>query len=137
MRIKCFKCDQPFENYTILAQHIVGSKKGHRRSKKWAAKYLLINKLSTNAKRKQPNRTPLTADEKSNKTSAFFELSGRSETKLTMCPQCKKGYEQLIPVEYISSPVAWRAGNGTLMKLCPKCQTTYTKRATYTYAGSG
>lgn len=133
MPVACFYCDQTFADYTTLAMHIIGSKRGHRRGKRWAAKYVMLNKLSPEAKGKHNHQTPLTEQEKANKESAVRILSGINKTMPTYCPKCKTECRQPLPVEYAESPAAWRTNKGILIVVCPQCQNLrkgYSYRAT-------
>ena len=118
---KCFNCDEVFPDYMALALHITSAKKGHRKGKRWAAKYLMLNKISIDKKRNN-NRTPLTEKDRENKRNSKLELSGQTQTLLTYCPKCKKSYKQAVPVEYAMSPTAWRNTKGILIMACPNCQ---------------
>ena len=63
MTVKCNSCGQPFEGYKELAFHISTSKKGHRKGKIWAAKYIhrnVVNKRDI----KDGGRIPLTEEQK-------------------------------------------------------------------------
>ncbi len=135
MPVSCFYCDQTFEDFSALAVHIGSSKKGHRKGKRWAAKYLLLNKLSPNAKRKDNNRTPLTEEDKANRASLIRELSGNKKAMTTYCPKCKGNAHQPVPIEYAESPAAWRTTSGVLIMNCPRCQSLNENRRGYNQYG--
>jgi len=119
MTVSCHSCIATFADYKELALHISSSRKGHRSGKRWAAKYIAINMLSAEKRNgKKTTRTPLTETEKENKLDSKRELSGKHETVVTICPQCKKGQRQLLPEEFTSSPLAWRIKD-CLAVLCP------------------
>jgi len=110
----CHACGQSFPGFRELAVHIAGSKKGHRKGKRWAAKFLLLN-----GKRDKPeyNNTPLTEEQKENRQSTKRVLSGDQRNALCICPKCRQGHRQVLPAEYVESPTAWRI-NGVLAIRC-------------------
>lgn len=118
MTVSCHSCGQPFDNFHDLAVHIAGSRKGHRKGKKWASKYILLN-----GRRDKQNfqRTPLTEAEKENKREMKRELSGETKSGLVFCPHCKTKHQQTLPVEYVDSPSAWRIEK-MLVILCSGCR---------------
>jgi hypothetical protein len=126
MSVSCFCCNQTFEDYQALALHISQAKKGHRKSKKWAAKYNLKVGL-LNQKKDIPERIPFTDEDKQNKLSTIRTVSGEVETVVTVCPQCKGRSHQQLPIEFTRSQYAWRTVQGTLRVSCPNC--TSTRRA--------
>lgn len=117
----CHSCQQPFADFKALALHIASSKKGHRKGKMWAAKYL-SNQRALDMKTTMQNRnhTPLTQQEKDNKANAHRELSGKVVNTDTICPHCKRQGISQLPIEYAHSSEAWRAGK-CLVKLCISC----------------
>lgn len=118
----CNSCHQYFEDFKSLALHISCSKKGHKKGKKWAAKYLLINGLSASKKRDFKERTPLSDEEKETKRSLGIKVSGRQNYERTQCPHCNQITSTLLPIEYISSSNAWRTIHGKLQILCSDCR---------------
>jgi len=110
----CRACGKVCADYKELAVHIAGSRKGHRRGKRWAAKFLLLK-----GKRDKPeyDRTPLTDEQKENRQSTKRVLSGDQRNALCICPKCQQGHRQVLPVEYVESPTAWRI-NGVLAIRC-------------------
>lgn len=123
MAIKCFYCDATFDDYRELALHVSSAKKGHRRGKKWAAKYLLINKLSPNKKHFEHRYTSPDADrDRRNRESVIMELSGVTRLVATFCPACKSNSYQNLPVEYTDSPFAWLSPTGAYQIICPHHQ---------------
>ncbi len=116
----CLSCNQSFPDYKELALHIQTTKKGHRKGKKWAAKYLMrVRQL--NKKKELNGRIPLTEEQKEAKASIHRELSGENENVLTICPHCKKGHREVLPVEFSQSRDAWRVKD-KLVVLCGSCQ---------------
>ena len=118
--INCLSCGQEFGNYQELALHISVSREGHRRGKKWAAKYMsrhIINKRDVEL----GGRVPLTTEQKINKEDTRRELSGDTEYVNTICIKCNKPSRPLLEAEYVNSHQAWRIGD-RLVKLCVGCE---------------
>jgi hypothetical protein len=119
MTVFCRSCDKSFEDYRELALHISSTKKGHRKGKRWAARYLMhVQALAR--KELNSSRSPLTEEEKKSKRSIKRELSGGQEYALTICPFCKKGHREVLPVEFAQSREAWRIKN-VLAVMCQSC----------------
>jgi predicted HNH restriction endonuclease len=118
MTVECHSCHQVFADYGALALHIASSKKGHRKGKRWAAKYLVGNKLRTN--RNNHNRTPLTEQDRENKRNTVRELSGEIKNVPTVCPQCHQGQHQRLPIEYVKSNTAWKI-RSEFVVICNNC----------------
>ncbi len=121
MPVQCFCCGATFEDYAELAKHVSASKKGHRKSKKWAADYMLKTR-QLNQKRDLPQRIPLTEEQKDNYQETKRELSGEYENVICLCPRCKLGHREQVPTEYSHSEQAWRSPKGTLMMICQRCK---------------
>ncbi len=114
----CRSCGQSFGDYKELAVHIASSKKGHRKGKLWAAKYLTrVNSLD---RKKLAEHKPLTEADKENKQSTIRELSGEVENVLAVCPHCHKGHREVLPVEFTQNLEAWREKNCVVV-LCQSC----------------
>jgi hypothetical protein len=108
-----------FTDYKDLALHIAASKNGHRGGKKWAAKYLMnIRALS---RKENHNRIELTEEDRENKLDTIRHLSGKEERVMAICPQCKQGHRESLPVEFTQSSIAWRVKN-CLVVMCEKCR---------------
>lgn len=122
MTVSCHSCQRTFADYKELAMHISSSRKGHRRGKRWASKYMMINGLSAE-KRFDHNksRTPLTKEDKENLEDTKATLSGETEIVPTKCPKCKRAAHQQLPVEYTRHPLAWCISR-FFMVLCPNCR---------------
>lgn len=118
----CYVCNHSFTDYGELARHIAGSKKGHAKSKKWAAKFLLMHNLSPRTKRDKPKQVTLSEKEKDYKASTITELSGEVETVKTWCPTCKTINRQALPIEFTQSKEAWKSKTGILITNCPRCK---------------
>lgn len=119
MTVICHSCQHDFPDYESLAKHISGSKKGHRQGKRWAAGYLMkIRRL--NSKRDFKPANPMSEADRENRAKSFRELSGKNRMTFTMCPTCKKGFNQILPVEFADSKDAWRNKLGVPMVNCPE-----------------
>ena len=118
--VLCHSCNQPFSDYRELAQHIASNKKGHRRGKKWAAKYLL-NIRALNKKKDMNGRVALTEADRENKKDTVRELSGETTVVEALCPHCKRKSRQIFPIEFGGSSEAWR-DKGCLVVLCQSCR---------------
>lgn len=119
MSVLCNSCHAIFEDYGELARHILASKKGHKRGKMWAAKYL--NRHVINKRFFENNGcSPLTAEDTKNKQDTKRVLSGQQRSMETFCPKCKKINRAVLEAEYVANPLAWRIG-GRLVKLCISC----------------
>ncbi len=122
---RCHSCQEIFPDFTGLALHISSSKKGHRKGKKWAAKYIMVNRLSGKAQGKFDNkRSPLTETQKESREDSRMVLSGEQELQETICPKCRKNGQTYLPVEYDSGRTAWRI-NGLIVRTCAKCERVY------------
>ncbi len=114
----CLSCQKVCADYKELALHIQSSKKGHRKGKRWAAKYMMrVRQLN---KRELNGRVPLTEEQKEARASIFRELSGETEYALAVCPHCHKGHREVLPVEFRQSQDAWRVKD-KLVVLCATC----------------
>lgn len=124
MPVLCHSCGHSFPDYTELAKHIINAKKGHRRGKVWASKFLLqvkrLDRKVTNQNR--PDRIPLTEEQKEAKKSLMREVSGEFRQVLCVCPRCKLGHVEAVEVEYIESRDAWRSESGKPMIICGGCR---------------
>jgi len=117
--IKCLSCGCDFESYQELAVHISASKTGHRRGKKWAAKYLsrhVINKRQNNFS----GGSPLSVEDIKNKRDNRRVLSGETRYAETICPKCRKPNRAMLEAEHATSPQAWRI-DGRLAVVCDSC----------------
>jgi hypothetical protein len=117
--IKCLSCGKEFEDYQELALHISSERKGHRKGKKWAAKY--IHRHLKNKREYDNNgRVSLTVEQKANKEDTRRGLSGEQRVAETICLSCKRVNRVALESEYVSSPQAWRI-QGKLVKMCASC----------------
>ena len=122
----CLSCNKTIlGDRTDLAQHIMSAKRGHDRSKRFAARILtdvrrLDRKVTFLARNK--GRTKLTEEQKQIKKDLVRQVSGAVQSVLTVCPKCCKGHEEKLEVEYINSPSAPRSHSGKLLRLCEGCR---------------
>jgi hypothetical protein len=126
MSVICSSCGVIKKDYKELARHIVGSRKGHQKSKPWAHKFLLNAKfLDVKADRREKaigGRLTLTDTEKENKRCCKTELSGKNKTVATLCPYCKKIIDAELPEEYISDAYTWKTDKGMIIVTCQDCR---------------
>ena len=114
----CHDCQEEFETWVELAQHIVSQKSTHnRKSRVWALTFLA---KKDNVQEHKP-RSPMSEETRQIIKECVRELSGRMEIARTVCPNCKKVSEQRIEVEYISEN-SWHNSNGTLIVNCLDCR---------------
>lgn len=119
----CEVCHITFPNWLGLALHVMASKAGHRKWKKWAAKVVARNTLRPEIPRRNPESPDHESTEygEENRANAKRELSGDQKYANTVCPTCKKPSRSLIETEFINSEWAWRV-NGRLFLTCPSCR---------------
>ncbi len=114
----CLSCNKTCADFKELAIHIQSSKKGHRKGKRWAAKYIL--RVRSLDKKKLNGRMSLTKEQKDNRKDTIRELSGKNEKVVTYCPRCKSPKGGLMPIEFTQSKVAWRIKD-KLVVVCEIC----------------
>jgi len=117
--IKCLSCGKGFDDYHALALHISSSKKGHRKGKKWAARYIFMDVIYEKRK-KQGGRVSLKPEQKANKENSRRVLSGGQRMVEIVCPYCHNSSRTVLEEEYVSSLQAWRI-QGRLVKMCASC----------------
>lgn len=118
---KCNTCNQVFDDFGNLAQHII--RKRHRKGRIWAARFLMQQRRldrKASIATDRTNFTPPTEQDKINKQSTYRQLSGYTEQVYTVCPSCKRLSLYNFPVEFTESPDAWRKED-CLVKLCAGC----------------
>jgi hypothetical protein len=121
MTEQCHSCKQNFADFRELAVHIMSTKKGHKKGRTWAAKFLAGNTLRIELK-----RAPVDPDHENteygdeNRRNAVRELSGENEYANTICPHCKRVGRSLIEVEHINSEFAVKV-NGRYFISCQSC----------------
>ena len=118
----CHDCQEEFETWVELAQHIISQKKTHqRKSRVWALTFLA---KKDNVQEHNP-RMPMSDELKQAVKECVREISGRVQEVRTVCPDCHKVSEQKLPIEYIQDNESWRNSNGTYITMCLKCTTLY------------
>ncbi len=120
MTVSCNSCQKPFADFNELALHISSQKKGHRKGKKWAAKYLMRTR-QLDKKKLNNGGIGLTSEDRKNRETTIRELSGKNEMVIAHCPKCKTRKQQVLPVEYVSSSEAWHMGD-KLVVICEGCR---------------
>lgn len=126
----CYDCKINLPSWDILVEHIWKDRGSHsERSVKFAQDYKLRHAIFKPAD-KNDNRMPLDEQEKQNKIDAQRMLSGITKSTSTVCPHCYKPHFEIIPIEHIQSPSAWRKGK-TLMITCDNCSSV--KKLHYGY----
>jgi hypothetical protein len=124
MTVFCNSCHKPQLDFKALALHISSEKKGHRKGKLWAAKFLTkvreLDRKVTNQNR--PEKVTLTEEQKEAKRNTIRQISGKFKTVLCVCPECKKGHTENIEIEYIESNASWVSPTGHPMVLCGGCK---------------
>lgn len=120
--IRCIACGKVCADYQELALHISSSRAGHRKGKRWAAKYLLVHGLSAKAKNdyQYEGRIPLPDNYHANKASTVLTLSGNTHIVETYCPHCKRTRIKPVPEEMLTLSHLWKH-NGIIVKICLNC----------------
>ena len=114
----CHDCQEEFETWVELAQHIVSQKSTHnRKSRVWALTFLA---KKDNVQEHKP-RMPMSDETRQILKECVREVSGETELARTVCPNCRKVSEQRIEVEYLQDR-GWRNSNGTLIINCENCK---------------
>jgi len=118
-KITCKACGHTFETWYELARHIMSKRdKEHRKSKRWAAKYLQRHVL--NKRTIERRGSPMTDEDKLAREDTRRKLSGTTEQVITVCPRCNHEQHQRVETEHIDNILAWRI-RGCLVKLCMNC----------------
>ena len=118
----CHDCQEEFETWVELAQHIISQKKTHqRKSRVWALKFLSKRDNVKEHKARMPMSDELKQAVKEN----VREISGETKKGLVKCPQCRQLHSAEIEVEHLVD-WAWRE-DGKLMILCGDCRSSYRK----------
>ena len=118
----CHDCQEEFETWVELAQHIISQKKTHqRKSRVWALKFL---SSKDNVKEHKP-RMPMSDELKKAVKECVREISGETKKGLVKCPQCRQLHSAEIEVEHLVD-WAWREDD-KLMILCGDCRSSYRK----------
>ena len=102
---QCFCCNHsPFNSPKELAQHISSQKKGHRKSKMWAAKVLAGSTLRNKVERKPVSKDPdkvATEYGDDNRENAKLQLSGQLHGIYCICPHCRQPHHKQVEVEFL------------------------------------
>ena len=118
----CHDCQEEFETWVELAQHIISQKKTHqRKSRVWALKFL----SSKDNVKEHKARMPMSDELKQAVKECVREISGETKKGLVKCPQCRQLHSAEIEVEHLVD-WAWRE-DGKLMILCGDCKSSYRK----------
>lgn len=116
--IKCISCGNVFDDYSELASHIISTKKGHRKGRKWAAQYVhrnLLNKRDNKFKDGKP------APPKTKPSEISLQLSGNQRCVNTVCPKCHSLGQEVLEAEYANSPNVWRLDD-RIVVVCIRCR---------------
>ena len=117
---ECNNCGYSCAEFKDLAKHIVANKKSHRRGVKWASSFLLKVQFLNQKQDLNGGRIALTDEQKEAKQNAQREISGRIKFVETVCPRCKSGQRQTLPIEFADDPFTWRK-NKVLVVNCNRC----------------
>ena len=113
-------CQEEFETWVELAQHIISQKKTHqRKSRVWALKFL----SSKDNVKEHKARMPMSDELKQAVKECVREISGETKKGLVKCPQCRQLHSAEIEVEHLVD-WAWREDD-KLMILCGDCRSSY------------
>ena len=116
----CHDCQEEFETWVELAQHIISQKKTHqRKSRVWALKFL---SKKDNVK-EHKSRMPMSPELKQAVKECVREISGETKKGLVKCPQCRQLHSAEIEVEHLVD-WAWREDD-KLMILCGDCRASF------------
>ena len=118
----CHDCQEEFETWVELAQHIISQKKTHqRKSRVWALKFL----SSKDNVKEYKARMPMSDELEQAVKECVREISGETKKGLVKCPQCRQLHSAEIEVEHLVD-WAWREDD-KLMILCGDCRSSYRK----------
>ena len=119
----CHDCQEEFETWVELAQHIISQKKTHqRKSRVWALKFL-SNKDNV---KEHKARMPMSDELKQAVKECVREISGETKKGLVKCPQCRQLHSAEIEIEHLVD-WAWREDD-KLMILCGDCRSSYREK---------
>jgi hypothetical protein len=119
----CHDCQEEFETWVELAQHIISQKKTHqRKSRVWALKFL----SSKDNVKEHKARMPMSDELKQAVKECVREISGETKKGLVKCPQCRQLHSAEIEVEHLVD-WAWREDD-KLMILCGDCRSSYREK---------
>ena len=119
----CHDCQEEFETWVELAQHIISQKKTHqRKSRVWALKFL----SSKDNVKEHKARMPMSDEIKQLVKECVREISGETKKGMAKCPQCSHLHDVVIEVEYLQD-LNWRDDEGCLVVMCKDCRSSYRK----------
>ena len=119
----CHDCQEEFETWVELAQHIISQKKTHqRKSRVWALKFL----SSKDNVKEHKARMPMSDELKQAVKECVREISGETKKGLVKCPQCRQLHSAEIEIEHLVD-WAWREDD-KLMILCGDCRSSYREK---------
>ena len=117
----CHDCQEEFETWVELAQHIISQKKTHqRKSRVWALKFL-SNKDNV---KEHKARMPMSDELKQAVKECVRVLSGKIVSGQVKCPICGELYHAELEVEYVQG-MPLRNDNGALLINCKSCRASF------------
>ena len=117
----CHDCQEQFETWVELAQHIISQKKTHqRKSRVWALKFL-SNKDNV---KEHKARMPMSPELKQAVKECVRVLSGKIVSGQVKCPICGELYHAELEVEYVQG-MPLRNDNGALLINCKSCRASF------------
>jgi uncharacterized C2H2 Zn-finger protein len=122
LSVICSSCGVIKEDFKDLAKHVVASRKGHKKSRPWALKFLSKVRILDQKRDVNKVRIKLTETEKENKRSSKIQISGVNKEVSIVCPNCGEVFTQEIPVEYVGDVDTWRQKDGSFVINCEGCR---------------
>ena len=117
----CHDCQEEFETWVELAQHIISQKKTHqRKSRVWALKFL----SSKDNVKEHKARMPMSDELKQAVKECVRVLSGKIVSGQVKCPICGELYHAELEVEYVQG-MPLRNDNGALLINCKSCRASF------------
>ena len=117
----CHDCQEEFETWVELAQHIISQKKTHqRKSRVWALKFL----SSKDNVKEHKARMPMSPELKQAVKECVRVLSGKIVSGQVKCPICGELYHAELEVEYVQG-MPLRNDNGALLINCKSCRASF------------
>ena len=117
----CHDCQEEFETWVELAQHIISQKKTHqRKSRVWALKFL----SSKDNVKEHKARMPMSPELKQAVKECVRVLSGKIVSGQVKCPICGELYHAELEVEYVQG-MPLRNDNGALLINCKSCRESF------------
>ena len=117
----CHDCQEEFETWVELAQHIISQKKTHqRKSRVWALTFL----AKKDNVQEHKARMPMSPELKQAVKECVREISGETKKGLVKCPICGELYHAELEVEYVQG-MPLRNDNGALLINCKSCRASF------------